>query len=128
MFAGQTAQSSLSADRRDTNPTDHGILKALRDVHGIQFPTREVLVVIARIMGQQCDLMPGREIKRNRGLLVRWLDENYDTYKDLSPQLVLADTTGSIVGPQLAEWKLYCKMNPSNPALLAFETRNQRVK
>jgi hypothetical protein len=100
---------------------DRGILKDLKDYHGIDNPTRELLVTIAMLMGNECGIRPDRQDKRRRDLMIGWLNLHYEQIRAIVPNIVLRDTKGPMTGPNMDFWNVFRRDNPEHKAVQDFE-------
>jgi hypothetical protein len=110
------------------NWTDTGILRDLAVYHGIKDPSREILMRVTNILSQLHSIRPDRQTKRHRALLVGWLNQHYEQFKDDIPDLIIQDTTGHMRGPKLAEWEQLVRDHPEHEAVQDFRAMNEGSK
>jgi hypothetical protein len=97
--------------------TERGIMADLRQLHGIENPSLELLQTIARcIMEVQrgnC-LMLGIEF-RSKMLLIGWFNRNYEMISELIGRIVITDDAGLSTGPMASKFDEYCEQHPDCP-------------
>jgi hypothetical protein len=98
---------------------DAGILYDLERIHGRVKPTHKLLLSIALGVSAVNGLTLDRQIRRNKTLLINWIEANYDYFRNIIGFLVLADEDGQISGP-VDDLGTYVRDHPENMALSAF--------
>jgi hypothetical protein len=117
----ETDDEKLKALKEELAPyiawKDKGILKELGDLHEVLAPSKAVLLGIATVVSSEHDIELPRHVRRNRDLLIGWLNRNFDSYRNEIHECALFGQSGaSDPGGRL---KGYVEEHPEDKAAAA---------